>query len=319
MSQTPSTSKKSWVLFALFLVLGLVLGMKLNSYFVSKELRKSIAGGKIESVLRVINDNYVDTVNINNLSDEVLTQMLMYLDPHSMYVPAKDFLEAEEEIEGNFEGIGVQFRMIEDTVVIIMPVSGGPSEKAGVKSGDRIVKVDTTIIAGKGLSTEDIMKKLKGQKGSKVKLGIARSKVKGLVNITVARDIIPTFSIDVSFMADKEIGYIKVSKFTKTTAEEFAKAMSSLEGQGMKKLIVDMRSNGGGLLGSCVDISDMFLDKGDMIVYTKGEHRAKSEIMASGRGKYKKAPFPFSGNISLDSVKKYRLKRTFCLYLVSAL
>lgn len=273
-------------------MIGILIGIRLNMHMSRRAGRLPMGSGKgkVETVLQAIKDNYVDTVNLNRLTDASLQAMLAQLDPHSVYIPAADFSKAEEEIEGNFEGIGVQFRMIDDTVVVIMPVTGGPSERAGVLAGDRIIKVDTVDIAGQGLATEAVMKRLKGPRGSKVRLGLLRRPSTELVYVTLERDVIPSYSVDVYFMADPQVGYIKVSKFTRTTDEEFEKALADLQRQGMKGLMVDLRGNGGGLLGSCIEMADLFLEKGDLIVYTDGEHRAKTRIKATGRGKYVDLP-----------------------------
>lgn len=279
-------------MLALFLMIGILIGIRLNMYVARKagRLPMGTGKGKVETVLHAIKDNYVDTVDVVRLTDVSLQAMVAQLDPHSVYIPASDFLKAEEEIEGNFEGIGVQFRMIEDTVVVIMPVAGGPSERVGVLAGDRIIKVDTADIAGQGLSTDEVMKRLKGPRGSKVRLGLLRRSVAEPVYVTVERDVIPSYSVDVHFMADPAVGYVKVSKFTRTTAEEFEAALADLQAQGMKGLLVDLRANGGGLLNSCIEMADMFLEKGDLIVYTEGEHRSRTRIKATGRGKYRDLP-----------------------------
>lgn len=288
MTEKQST-RTSWVWLALFLMIGILIGIRLNMYVARKagRLPMGTGKGKVETVLHAIKENYVDTVDIVRLTDVSLQAMVAQLDPHSVYIPASDFSKAEEEIEGNFEGIGVQFRMIEDTVVVIMPVSGGPSERVGVLAGDRIMKVDTVEIAGKGLSTDEVMKYLKGPRGSEVRLGLLRRPSTELVYVTVERDVIPSYSVDVHFMADPRVGYVKVSKFTRTTAEEFEAALADLQAQGMKGLLLDLRSNGGGLLSSCIQMADLFLDKGDLIVYTEGEHRARTRIKATGKGAYR--------------------------------
>ncbi|MEG1498166.1 MAG: S41 family peptidase [Bacteroidales bacterium] len=277
--------KNSWVIFALIFTLGLFLGTKIPSL---SSFSKSSKEGhrKIEEIFRIIHSSYVDTVNDGQLTTVAIEAMLRSLDPHSVYIPAQDFEAVSEDLKGNFEGIGVQFRMIKDTVVIIMPVSGGPAEKVGVRSGDRIIMVDKDTIAGKKMSTDEIMKKLKGVKGTKVKLGLQRSGDKKLTWVEITRDVIPSYSIDAHFMVKDGLGYVKISKFSATTTEEFSQSMQHLQKQGLKKLIIDLRSNGGGLLGPCIEIADMFLKKDAVIVYTHGNHRKKTEIKASGKGAY---------------------------------
>lgn len=261
--------------------LGIFLGTKIPQKNVN-----NLANGRFNSFLDIVQKNYVDTINLTQVEDAAITGMLSSLDPHSLFVPASELQGVNEELQSNFEGIGVQFRAIDDTVTVIMPVSGGPSEKVGIKAGDRIVTVDGKSIAGQKFSNEDIIKKLKGPKGSKVKLGILRYGLTKPKEFTVVRDVIPTYSVDVHFMVDPTIGYIKVSKFAANTREEFTKAMAELKKDGMEEVIIDLRSNGGGYLGAAVEIVDMFLSKGDMIVYTQGEHRKKNEIKATGKGKY---------------------------------
>ncbi|MEG2336575.1 MAG: S41 family peptidase [Bacteroidales bacterium] len=275
------TKKSSWLIYAMLLTLGIFLGTKIPQ----KHTQNTT--GRFNSLLEIVQKNYVDTINEEQVENAAIMGMLSSLDPHSVFVPASELKAVNEELQSNFEGIGVQFRAIDDTVTVILPVSGGPSEKVGIKAGDRIVTVNGKSIAGKNLSNEEIIKKLKGPKGTKVKLGILRYGLLKPKEFTVIRDIIPTFSVDVHFMVEPSIGYIKVSKFADNTAEEFANAMAKLNKAGLKNVIIDLRSNGGGYLGAAVEIADMFLEKGDMIVYTQGEHRKRTDIKASGNGKYK--------------------------------
>lgn len=269
-------------------VLGLLAGAVVMQRRIVK-IRPTInyvQGSKLDAVMRLVDANYVDTVNNEKLVSAGLEAILHSLDPHSVYIPPKDFEKAEEEIQGNFHGIGVQFRMMNDTVTVIMPVSGGPSEKAGIQPGDKIVMADADTISGKRMPTEEVMKKLRGPKGTKVRLGLQRPQSSGLVWVTVRRDIIPNYSVDVAFVVEPGIGYVKVSKFSATTVKEFEKAMERLARQNVKRFIIDLRSNGGGLLTSCLDMADMFLKENDAIVYTEGRTRRRMQINASGNGKY---------------------------------
>lgn len=275
-----------WLTRTLFLLIGLLIGLKVHN-LQKKKLTSSTEYNKISSILRCIDENYVDKVDIDSITDCGVNSILGYLDPHSVYIPKQRFKEAEEEIEGNFEGVGVQFRIIEDTVTVIMPVQGGPSEKIGIKSGDRIVRVDTLDIAGIGITNEDVTKYLKGPKGSKVNLGIKRHSETQILDFEVQRDVIPNKSVDVYFMATSSTGYIKLSKFSRSTDKEFFEAALKLRDKGMQKLIVDLRSNGGGLLASCISMADMFLEKGDNIVYTEGRNRRRINISATGKGLFK--------------------------------
>ena len=279
---------------ALFFVAGMLMGAFMMQRRIGR-LRPVInyvqgGGGpvsKVGAVMRMIEANYVDTVDGEKLTTVSLDAALHSLDPHSSYIPPKEFEKAEEEIQGNFQGIGVQFRVIDDTVTIIMPVSGGPSERVGVLPADRIIMADNDTLSGKKMSTEAIMKKLKGPKGTKVRLALQRAGNAELIYVTVKRDVIPTYSVDVHFVVEDGIGYVKVSKFAVTTAREFEKAMKELAGAGVNKVIVDLRANGGGLLTSSLEMADMFLEADMPIVYTEGRSRQRMEIRATGKGRYR--------------------------------
>lgn len=288
-----SKSRLSIVAVPLFFLLGVLFSM----VFLQNRMRSPQINfvyehpqGKLDAVLYLLEENYVDTVDTEKLVKAGLVSMMRELDPHSAYIDPKEFVAAEEEIKGNFHGIGVQFRMIQDTVTVIMPVSGGPSEKVGIKAGDKIVVAGKDTISGKKLGTDKVVSTLKGPKGSKVRLGILRSGEKSLRYVSVKRDVIPDYSVEVSFMAQPDLGYVKVSRFSATTAREFEDALHKLSKEGMKRLIVDLRSNGGGLLTTCLEICDMFLKKGDVIVYTEGRAREVTEIKATGKGLYQDIP-----------------------------
>lgn len=279
----------SWLAIALVFSLGLLAGavvMQRRIGGARQPVMTYVQGSKIDSVMRLIDENYVDTVNGQMLAEAGIEAVLRKLDPHSVYIPAKDFEKAEEEIQGNFQGIGVQFRMMDDTVTVIMPVSGGPSEKAGVLPGDKIIVAGDDTVSGMKRSTGQVMKALKGSKGTRVRLGLRRGESGKLLWVEVRRDVIPTYSVDVHFVVEPGIGYVKVSKFSATTDKEFEKAMADLASRGVTKVMIDLRSNGGGLLASCLDMIDMFLSEGDAIVYTEGRNRRRTQINASGKGKY---------------------------------
>lgn len=277
---------------SLFFLLGLLVGVVMMQRRYGPSMVRVFypQGTKIDAVMQMISNNYVDTVDSEKLTQAGLEAIMHGLDPHSSYIKAREFAQAEEEIQGNFHGIGVQFRMINDTVTVIMPVSGGPSEKVGIMAGDRIIVADQDTLSGKRLSTDFIMKKLKGPKGTKVRLGILRADESQLRWVEVRRDVIPTYSVDAHFVVKPGIGYLKVSKFTATTAEEFRSAIKDLKREGVGKLVVDLRSNGGGLLSTCLEICDLFLKEGDVIVYTEGRNRQRTEIHASGKGPYQDIP-----------------------------
>ena len=227
---------------------------------------------------------YVDTVNEDRLVENAIIGMLEQLDPHSTYNNAEEVKAMNEPLQGGFEGIGIQFQMIEDTLLVIQPVSGGPSEKAGILAGDRITQVNDTAIAGVKMSTEDIMKRLRGPKGSKVQLGVVRRGVSPLLHFTVERDKIPIYSLDASYMIAPRIGYIRINRFGATTHKEFAEALTKLQKRGMKDLILDLQGNGGGYLNAAIDIANEFLGQKELIVYTEGRAAKRSDFSAKGNG-----------------------------------
>lgn len=243
---------------------------------------------KLQLAEFAISNLYVDTVNENKLVEKAIIEMLAQLDPHSTYSDAEEVKKMNEPLKGNFEGIGVQFQMIEDTLLIVQPVSNGPSEKIGILAGDRIIAVNDTAIAGVKMGTEEIMSRLRGPKDSKVKLTIIRRGVKDPLVFTVKRDKIPILSLDAAYMIQPKTGYIRINRFGATTAEEFLKALKNLQKQGMKDLILDLQGNGGGYLNAAIDLANEFLDQKELIVYTEGRAAQRSEFFAKGDGNFKK-------------------------------
>ena len=273
--------------FNLFLLLaaGICIGLFLNK--TAGHLKREVPNtefGKFDEVMWYVKQHYVDTVNSQQLEDKAVTAMIEELDPHSMYVPQEEFDAVNDPLLGSFEGIGVQFRIENDTIAIVNVIKGGPSEKVGILAGDRFINVADSLVAGKKLKNEDVMRMLKGPKGTKVKVGVYRRGVDGLMDFTITRDVIPTYSVDIAYMLDKEIGYLKLSKFSATTYDEFRQGIHKLESQGMKKLIFDLRGNSGGYLKAAVEVADEFLPRGCMIVYTEGRNRPRQEMKASMRG-----------------------------------
>ena len=240
---------------------------------------------KLQMAEVAINNFYVDTVNEEKLVEDAIKGMLKELDPHSTYANAKEVKAMNEPLQGNFEGIGVQFNMVEDTLLVIQPTTNGPSEKVGILAGDRIVTVNDTAIAGVKMSKEDIMKRLRGARGTKVKLGIVRRGVKEKLHFTVTRDKIPVHSINAVYMIRPEVGYIRIDNFGATTYREFMEGVNKLREQGMKDLILDLQDNGGGYLQSAVQIVNEFLQRGDLIVYTEGLRSRRADYKADGNGK----------------------------------
>ena len=239
---------------------------------------------KLQFAEVAISNLYVDKVDEEKLVENAIRGMLDKLDPHSSYLTPKEVEQSNEPLNGNFEGIGVQFNMIEDTLLVIQPVTNGPSEKVGIIAGDRIVSVNDTAIAGVKMSKEEIMKRLRGPKGTKVRLGIVRQGIKDLLKFTVVRDKIPVKSVDATYMIRPGIGYIRIGSFGATTHDEFVESLSRLQQQGMVHLILDLQENGGGYLKAAVDIANEFLEKGDLIVYTEGRKVPRTEYKADGKG-----------------------------------
>ena len=269
------------IVFSLILILGIFLGKFLIND------NPSTKNSKLDSILQLIQKNYVDGFDISEHEDEILIAIMKELDPHSGYIPKKEQSYIEEEMSGSFSGIGIEFNIIKDSLVVVSPISGGPSEKLGVLSGDRIVEVDGEDFATVGLTNSKVIEKLRGEKGSEVNLKIYRRGETELLEYTIERGDIPLYSVDASFMIDDEIGYVKVNRFSATTNEEFFNASSKLLFSGMKKMVLDLRDNPGGYLGSAIFMCNEFLEKGELIVYTKGKYRSKEEIFSDAGGSLK--------------------------------
>lgn len=241
---------------------------------------------KLQLAEMAITNLYVDSVDEKKLVEDAIRGMLEKLDPHSSYLTPKEVKAANEPLSGGFEGIGVQFNMIEDTLMVIQPVVNGPSEKAGIIAGDRIVTVNDTAIAGVKMSREDIMKRLRGPKGTKVRLGVVRNGIKDRLTFNVTRDKIPVKTVDAVYMIRPEVGYIRIGSFGSTTHDEFMEGMKKLARQGMKKLVLDLQENGGGYLQAAVQVADEFLHRDDMIVYTDGRQAPRMKYKAKGNGTF---------------------------------
>ena len=239
---------------------------------------------KLQYAEIAINNLYVDSVDEQKLVEDAIRGMLDKLDPHSSYMTPKEVKSANEPLNGNFEGIGVQFNMVEDTLMVIQPVTNGPSEKVGIIAGDRIVSVNDTAIAGVKMSKEEIMKRLRGPKGTKVNLGVVRQGIKDRLHFLVTRDKIPVKSVDATYMIRPGIGYIRIGNFGATTYQEFMESLQRLKSEGMQDLILDLQENGGGYLRAAVDIANEFLQRGDLIVYTEGLKVPRTDYTADGSG-----------------------------------
>ncbi len=239
---------------------------------------------KLTRVLSMIENDYVDSISRDSLAELAIPAILHKLDPHSVYLPPKQFEVAEEPLKGEFDGIGVVFNMATDTVIVLNVIPSGPSRKAGVQGGDRIIKVNDTLIAGQKMSQISVMKRLRGPRGTQVKLSIERKGIKDLVDIVVTRDAIPLHSVEASLMLTDDIGFIKLSQFARTSYAEIKKAITSLRAQGMKSLIFDLRSNSGGFLDQAILIANEFLPAGSLIVYTEDRNGKQMRQYSDGRG-----------------------------------
>ncbi len=295
MEDNLANNKRPWLnplIYSCLLIAGIGIG---SAIFRERKPEKftsnpHASAGKIDNVLDFIQQNYVDTINRNKLEENTLIAMLNQLDPHSEYIPAADLQQVNEPLQGNFDGIGVEFNIVNDTICVVHPIQGGPSEKVGVKAGDRIVKVEGKNVAGVKITNKKVFDALRGKKGTKVKVSIKRGNVREIIDFIISRGEIPIYSIDAAFLAEPTIGYIKISRFAAATYDEFRKAFNKLSKQGMKKLILDLRGNGGGYLNAAVDISDEFLSKGMTIVYTKGKASPKKIYTATEKGSFENSP-----------------------------
>jgi carboxyl-terminal processing protease len=275
------------ILFSIVLIIGIIVGSRLTPVSTSNKgiFNIDLSGyDKLSDVVNYILKEYVDSVSRKDLTEEAIDGILTHLDPHSQYIPAEDFNIVNDPLIGNFEGIGIQFRIEEDTIMVVRPIPGGPSEKVGLMAGDRIVTVDDSLIAGVGVTDQMAMSMLKGKRGTNVRVSIFRRGIDELLDFVIIRDIIPTYSVDVYFMPVDSVGYIKVSKFSATTFDEFVNATDNLKARGMTKLILDLRQNSGGYLQAAIDMADEFLEKGKLIVYTEGHNQPRETFYATKSG-----------------------------------
>ncbi len=282
------------IILSLVLVIGIWLGYFLNNRINSgasmSQNYSATTNDKINSLLDYIEYQYVDTINKKELVEKTVTAMLQSLDPHSSYIAASEFETVNEPLEGNFNGIGVEFNLIKDTIRVVNPIEGGPSEKIGIRAGDKIVKVEGKNVAGVNITNKEVFEKLRGKSGTVVSVSILRNGFTKLLEFKITRDAIPLYSLDASYMVTPTVGYIKISKFAATTYDEYLKAFNILSKQGMKKLILDLRGNPGGYLNAAVDISDEFLSNGLQIVYTQGKANPKKTYKATNHGSFENNP-----------------------------
>lgn len=274
------------------LTLGTVLTKRSNSLGINTIGMKQPASGesKIDQFMHFVDATYVDTLDMDELSEDVIMTLLSELDPHSSYIPAEDLEAVNSELEGSFNGIGVQFNIQEDTINIVAVISGGPSESVGLLAGDRIVEVDDSVFVGKEINNEKVLKRLRGPKGSQVKLGIKRRGTEELLEYTITRGEIPIKVVDIAYMVTPVTGLIRISKFGENTYKEFISALATLRAQGATRYIVDLRENSGGYMDQVINMANEFLEKGDMIVYAEGKSYPRYEAHANGKGSFKDAP-----------------------------
>ena len=288
---TKNSSRFTPVIIAISVVIGILIGTFYAKHFAGNRL--GIINGssnKLNALLRIVDDQYVDTVNMTDLVEKAMPQILAELDPHSTYIPAQNLEEVTSELEGSFSGIGIQFTIQDDTIHVNSVIQGGPSEKVGLMAGDRIVMVDDSLFVGKKVTNERAMRTLKGPKGTQVKLGVKRATEKELLNFTITRGDIPQNTIDAAYMLTDDFGYIQVSKFGRTTHVELLNAIALLNHKNCKGLIIDLRGNTGGYMEAAVRMVNEFLPEGKLIVYTEGRKYPRADEFANGTGSCQKMP-----------------------------
>lgn len=291
-----NSQKKFNPFMPLYFALVLAFGVGVGYYFTFNAdlgatqtvFHKKNNGNKINNLLDYIEAQYVDTVNRTQLENKTITSMLKSLDPHSDFIPASEFSAVNEPLEGNFDGVGIEFNIINDTIRVINPIIGGPSEKLGIKAGDKIIKVEDKVMTGKKITSKDVFDKLRGKSGSVVNVSILRAGIKKPIDFKITRGKIPLYSLDIAYIVKPGIGYMKISRFASTTYDEFLSSFNTLSKLGMKKLILDLRGNGGGFLKTAVELADEFLMEGLQIVYTEGKAHPKKVYNASSRGGFEK-------------------------------
>lgn len=279
------------LIIAISIVFGIFAGRMIGGEkSILPTIPNRIVDGKLDRIVNMIEKDYVDTVDTKQMVESLIPSLLKNLDPHTVYIPAKRFDSANEDLRGNFGGVGVQFIMHNDTVAVVKVVPDGPSFKAGLIDGDRIVKVNDTLIAGVKKKNTDIMAMMRGHIGTSIKITIKRKGKRKLISKKIERGEIPLQSVDVAYMMDDQVAYIKVSKFAIDTYDEFVAALENLKKKGMKKLVVDLRGNLGGFLGNAINMINEFLPNKKIIVYTKGKARSRTDFLSNGSGKYQNLP-----------------------------
>lgn len=282
-------------LLPLYISIAVVVGVLIGRFYANQYSGNRISfintsQDKISNLLDAINERYVDKVDMNEIVEKSIPQILKELDPHSTYVSAKDVEASMQELKGSFSGIGVQYMIYEDTVRVVRIIEGGPAEEAGLRAGDRIVTIDNKTFVGKSVNNDAVMKNLKGERGSSVRLGVKRNGIRNLVNISITRGDVEVKSIDASYMLDEKTGYIRITSWGNNTYAEFLRAMATLSPKGMENLVIDLRGNLGGYLQAAVEVANEFLPKNSMIVYDEGRNFKKEEYKSDGKGSYQQMP-----------------------------
>lgn len=288
MNGRKSGGLNAWLplLFALIMILGMALGFNLRDTLRNKRDIQAVIerNDRLEEIIDLVNEKYVDSVNSNLLYQDAVSGILSHLDPHTVYISADELQGVNEDLEGSFFGIGVEFAIVRDTIEVTSVVEDGPAEHAGITVGDKLIKVNEKVVAGTGITSEKIIKMLRGKQHSRVSLTIKDAATGNSKEFPIERDVVPLYSIDASLMLDKETGFIKINRFSATTYDEFMKALKSLQAQGMKQLILDLRDNPGGFLDAATRIADQFLDDQKLIVYTQGRKSPRTEYKANDAG-----------------------------------
>lgn len=286
-------NSKRTVLFPSILAAGVVLGIVFGLYLGRSSSAAQLRGvlqrihvpdNKLTQTLSLIENLYVDSISMDSLSEHVIPLLIKELDPHSVYITADEMAEFNEPLEGEFDGIGVVFNMATDTVIVLNVIPQGPSDKAGIKAGDRIIEIDDSLVAGRKIPQNRIVKRLRGPRGTQVKLGLQRQNIKGLVDVDVVRDVIPIKSIEAAFRIDEGIGYVKLGQFARTSTAELYRSLAMLRAEGVAKLIFDLRGNAGGYLDQAIAIANEFLHEGQLIVYTEDRNHQQMREYANGAG-----------------------------------
>lgn len=278
--------KLAWVLLPITLALGVIAGIFIGKGSIGNSASTD-KRAKLQAILDIIDNEYVDQVNVDSLLELSFADLIAQLDPHSVYIPASELTATNEDLDGSFSGVGISFQILNDTVTVVEVISGGPAEKVGILAGDRIIQAGTKKLAGNGVTNEDVFKTLRGKAGTKVKMDIQRRGVDKLLSYDVIRGEIPVNSVDASYMIEPGIGYVKVGKFAKNTFTEFYDALGNLSADGAKKYVIDLRGNGGGFMDQAILMANEFLPEGQKIVYTKGRNPVNDmEAFSNGNGSY---------------------------------